>query len=371
MLGLLILLAAASFVVSMVLTLVMRRLSPSLGLLDHPGERKVHVQSTPSGGGVAIFLGVWTPVALGVAVCVYLHQLGGTLPFWPELGEHAPGVLSLARRLGLIFLGALIVWALGLADDRWNLSPWPRLAVQIGVAVLLVLSGMNISIFIESAWIRGVITVLWIVGLTNAFNMLDNMDGLSAGVGLIIAAFFSIVALQSGQYFMAAFLCCLAGALGGFLVYNFSPASIFMGDSGGTLLGYLLAVMTVQFTFYQPDRPYFPVVVPLLVFGLPLFDAITVVWIRLRSGRSPFQGDTNHFSHRLVALGMTKRQAVLTIYLVTATVALGATVLYYARSGAILVIFAQTIALFTIIGILERARPQKAQGRTPPASPEK
>ena len=201
--------------------------------------------------------------------------------------------------------------------------------------------------------------------------MLDNMDGLSAGVGLIIAAFFSIVALQSGQYFMAAFLCCLAGALGGFLVYNFSPASIFMGDSGGTLLGYLLAVMTVQFTFYQPDRPYFPVVVPLLVFGLPLFDAITVVWIRLRSGRSPFQGDTNHFSHRLVALGMTKRQAVLTIYLVTATVALGATVLYYARSGAILVIFAQTIALFTIIGILERARPQKAQGRTPPASPEK
>jgi len=126
--------------------------------------------------------------------------------------------------------------------------------------------------------------------------------------------------------------------------------------------------MTVQFTFFQPERPYFPIVVPLLMFGLPLFDTITVVWIRVRSGRSPFRADTNHFSHRLVALGMTHRQAVLTIYLVTATVALGATALFYAASAAVLVIFAQTVAVFAIIGILERARPQKEQKRGSAAS---
>ena len=312
MAGFLVLLVAMSFAVSLVATLVMRRLSHRMGLVDHPGERKVHARPTPSGGGVAIFL------------------------------------------------GAAVIWGVGLADDRRGLSAWGRLVVQILVALFLLWNGMGISIFIESGLVRGVVTVVWIVALINAFNMLDNMDGLSAGVGLIIAAVFSIVAVQTGQLFMAAFLCCLIGALGGFLVYNFPPAGIFMGDSGGTLLGYLLAVTTVLFTFYQPERPYFPIVVPLMIFGLPLFDMITVIWIRVRSGRNPLKGDTNHFSHRLVALGMTPRQAVLTIYLVTATVGLGATVLYYARPFAILVIFAQAVAMFTIIGILERARPQKA-----------
>ncbi len=363
MAGLLILLVAASFSIAVVMTPVMRRASAALGLIDHPGERKGHPEPTPNGGGVAVFAAAWLPVGAAVVVCGYLQGSGATLPLLSKLSAHAAGVMSLVPRLRIIFLGALVIWGLGLADDRWSISPWIRLAVQFGTALLLVLCGMNISIFVESAWIRGAITILWMVGLINAFNLLDNMDGLSAGAGMIIAIVFSIVAVQTGQFFIAAFLCCLIGALGGFLIYNFPPASIFMGDSGGTLLGYLLAVMTVEFTFFQPERPLFPVVVPLMMFGLPLFDMITVTWIRLRSGRSPFQGDTNHFSHRLVALGMTRGQAVLTIYLVTATVGLGATVLYYAASAAILVVFAQAVAIFAIIGILERARPQEARER--------
>jgi len=366
MTGFLILLTGVSFFISLATTVAMFRVSPALGLVDHPGERKVHGRPMPCGGGVAIFAATWAPVAGAVAICLYLDRSGIGPPLWPDLSSHVAGVLSRAPRLGVIFIGALIIWAMGLADDRWDIPPWVRLAVQSGVALFLILCGMNISIFIQSAWVRGAITLLWIVGLTNAFNMLDNMDGLSAGVGLIIALMFSIVALQTGQFFIAAFLCCLIGALGGFLLYNFPPASIFMGDSGGTLLGYLLATMTVEFTFYQPEKPLFPVVVPLMMFGLPLFDTVTVLWIRLRSGRSPFRGDTNHFSHRLVALGMTPRQAVLTIYLVTATVALGATVLYYARQSAVLVVFAQAVALFAIIGILERARPQKARRQDRP-----
>jgi UDP-GlcNAc:undecaprenyl-phosphate GlcNAc-1-phosphate transferase len=299
---------------------------------------------------------LWLPIWISVAFCFYLRaapNFAAAAPIPENLKIQVMGVLDRAPQLAMIFLGGVIVYLLGLADDRWSLSPWLRLAVEAAVALMLVLSGISVELFIESRVLRGIITVVWIVGLINAFNFLDNMDGLSAGVAAIIAVFFSVVAFQTVHYFVGGALCCLIGALLGFLVFNFPPASLFMGDCGSMTIGYSLAVLTVQFTFFQGERPYFPIVVPLMMFGVPLFDTITVTWIRIRSGHSPFLGDTNHFSHRLVALGMKPWQAVLTIYLVTATVALGVTVLYYASSVAILVIFAQTVAVFTIIAILE------------------
>jgi UDP-GlcNAc:undecaprenyl-phosphate/decaprenyl-phosphate GlcNAc-1-phosphate transferase len=363
MIGFLILLVAASMGISLVGTLLVMRVAPRLGLVAHPGGRMIHQQPTPVGGGTAIFLGLWLPIWVSVAFCYYLRAAGGAPPTfasaWPipeNLKIQVMGVVDKAPQLAMIFLGGVIVFLLGLADDRWSLSPWMRLAIETGVALMLVLTGINVEFVIESRILRGLITVVWIVGLINAFNFLDNMDGLSAGVAAIIAVFFSVVAFQTVHYFVGGALCCLIGALVGFLIFNFPPASIFMGDCGSTTIGYSLAVLTVVFTFIEPDKPWstvFPLVVPLMIFAVPLFDAITVTWIRIRSGRSPFRGDTNHFSHRLVALGMKPWQAVLTIYLVTATVALGVTVLYYASSVAILVIFAQTVAVFTIIGILE------------------
>lgn len=360
------LVVAVSLTIALIGTAAMIRLAPKWGLVANPGERRIHVKPTPMGGGIAIFIAIWAPIIAGLALCHCLVNSGKGLVFWPDLTPYLTGITGLSPRLGAIFVGGLVIFLLNLADDFWKLSPWARLAVEAIVAIGLVLCGLNVSIFIDNAFIRGAITVLWIVGLINAFNMMDNMDGLSAGVASIIAVFFCIVAVQTGHYFIAAFLCCIIGALLGFLLFNFPPAAIFMGDCGATTIGYMLSVMTVEFTFFQPERPYFPIVLPLMVFGVPLFDTITVVWIRLRSGRSPFQGDTNHFSHRLLALGMTHRQAVLTIYLVTATVALGATVLYYASSFAVLVIFAQTVAIFTIIGILERAaRPDPTRKSEP------
>jgi UDP-GlcNAc:undecaprenyl-phosphate GlcNAc-1-phosphate transferase len=357
-------LLAAALAISLAVSYGMRRVSHWVGLLSHPGGHRTHDEPMPMGGGVGIFLGAWLPIAIALAACWYLNR-HGHIPGWDVLTVHAAGALSVAPRLGIIFLGGLIIWVMGLADDKWRVSPWVRLAIEAGVALILVASGKTISIFIESAWIRVPITVLWVVGIINAFNMLDNMDGLCGGVSVIISMFFTIVAVQTGHFFVAAFLCCVTGAIGGFLLFNFPPARIFMGDSGSTTIGYMLAVMTLEFTFYQPETPYFPVVMPVMMFAVPLFDMITVVWIRLRARRSPFRGDTNHFSHRLVALGMSRRQAVLTIYLITATVALGATVLYYASPGAILVIFAQTVFIFTIIGILESARPQTPREQTP------
>jgi UDP-GlcNAc:undecaprenyl-phosphate GlcNAc-1-phosphate transferase len=360
MIGFLILLVAASMAISLMGTLLVMRVAPRLGLVAQPGGRMIHKLPTPVGGGTAIFLGLWLPIWISVAFCFYLRAAGGApssfaaaLPIPTHLKDQVMGVVAMAPQLAMIFLGGVLVFLLGLADDRWNLSPWLRLAVEAGVALMLVLSGVSVELFIESRLLRGIITVVWIVGLINAFNFLDNMDGLSAGVAAIIALFFSVVAFQTVHYFVGGALCCLIGALLGFLIFNFPPASLFMGDCGSMTIGYSLAVLTVQFTFFQAERPYFPIVVPLMMFGVPLFDTITVMWIRIRSGHSPFRGDTNHFSHRLVALGMRPWQAVLTIYLVTATVALGVTVLYYASSVAILVIFAQTVAVFAIIGILE------------------
>lgn len=357
-----------SMALSVILTAAMRRWSHNLGLVAHPGERRIHTNATPCGGGVAIFFALWIPIILGIAVCLYFRGRKELPAAFAGLTEHIPGIieymsgaLTKLPKLIAIAAGGAIIWIVGLVDDRWGLGPWGRLLIQIGVAVMLVFCGISISVFIDSTAVRYTLTILWIVGLINAFNMLDNMDGLSAGVGAIIAAAFCIVSLQTGQYFISAFLCCLIGALLGFLCHNFPPAKIFMGDSGSTIIGYTLAVMAVEFTFLRDHHPYFPIVVPLLLFGMPIFDTITVVWIRIRSGRSPWQGDTNHFSHRLVALGMSRSQAVLVIYLITTTVGLGATVLYYARPGATLVILAQAIAVFAIIGILERAHPKTRQ----------
>ncbi|MGD1000206.1 MAG: MraY family glycosyltransferase [Candidatus Brocadiia bacterium] len=363
MIGFLILLVAASMAISLFGTLLVMRYAPRLGLVAHPGGRMIHKQPTPVGGGTAIFLGLWLPIWISVAFCFYLRAANfpATLPIPENLKIQVMGVLDKAPQLAMIFLGGVIVYLVGLADDRWSLSPWLRLVIEVGVALMLVLSGVSVELFFESRILRGVITVVWIVALINSFNFLDNMDGLSAGVAAIIAVFFSVVAFQTVHYFVGGALCCLIGALMGFLVFNFPPASLFMGDCGSMTIGYSLAVLTVQFTFFQAERPYFAIVVPLMMFGVPLFDTITVMWIRIRSGRSPFIGDTNHFSHRLVALGMKPWQAVLTIYLVTATVALGVTVLYYmASSVAILVIFAQTVAVFTIIGILETTGRRKS-----------
>jgi UDP-GlcNAc:undecaprenyl-phosphate/decaprenyl-phosphate GlcNAc-1-phosphate transferase len=364
MAGLLAAVILVSFIVSLVFTRAMHWASPKLGLVANPGAHRKHETPTPCGGGIAIFLGLWIPIWAGVLVCLLARSGYFDLPV-KALTPYLDGIYDTLPRLGLVFLGAFVIWAIGLADDIWGLSPWLRLLVHIGVGLMLLWGGMNISVYIDSPLLRGIVTVLWITGLINSFNMLDNMDGLTAGVAMIIAAAFCVVALQTGSYLVAGMLCCVIGAGGGFLLYNFNPASIFMGDSGSTQFGYLLAVLTVQFTFFRADRPhfespFFPIIVPLLMFGLPLFDTITVVWSRLREGRSPWEGDTNHFSHRLVALGMSKRQAVLLIYLVTATIALGATVLYYCRSEvAMLVIFAQAVAIFAIIGILERVRPKE------------
>ena len=345
---------AVSFVLSLCFTALAKRASHRLGLIDHPAARKVHQKPMPTGGGLALALTVFLCVVAGLVVAYVVQQ--GWRPGWlPDLlAEDHSLILGKARALALIFLGAVVMVVTGFIDDRKALRPGVKLAVQAAVALALVLSGLRLKLFVQNEVVRGVVTFLWIIGITNAFNLLDNMDGLSAGVGLIVSAIFCVVALQTTQYFVAVLLLTLMGALGGFLVFNFNPASIFMGDTGALFLGYMMAVLTVVFTLPPAPQPLFSAVTPLVILAVPLFDTISVVVIRLHHGVSPFTADKKHFSHRLVELGMSVRQAVLTIYLVTAVIGLSATQLYKADAIGSIVALVQVFGVLWVIVILEQ-----------------
>ena len=225
---------------------------------------------------------------------------------------------------------------MGLVDDIKNLDWRLRLGIQVGCAAVLAATGIRITLFgpFTHPVVGGAVTVLWIVGLTNAFNMLDNMDGLAASVGLIAASLFCGAQVAVGDLFVPAVLLVVVGALGGFLVHNRPPARLFMGDAGSNFLGFLLGTLTVVGTFTREGYSACSVLAPLLVMAVPLYDMSSVILIRLREGRSPFKADRRHFSHRLVARGLTPSQAVWTIDLVTLAGGLGALLLTPARLAA-------------------------------------
>ena len=244
---------------------------------------------------------------------------------------------------------------LGIVDDHRPLSPWLKLAVQVGVALTLTgWFGIRSAEALRPA-AAVIVTTVWIVALTNAFNFLDNTDGLSAGVASITAIVLAISALLAGQVFVPCLLLLVAGAVIGFVIYNFPPASIFMGDAGSLVVGYLLAVCTVLTTFYNPEmgRTPFGVLVPLVVFAVPLYDMGSVIIYRLRQGVSVFRGDRRHFSHRLLRRGMSPTMAILTIYLATMATALPAILLPLHRWPVAILILSQCLCVVAIIALLE------------------
>lgn len=358
-----------SCIVAFLGTLVMRRLAPRWGLVDQPNRRKVHVVPVPLGGGVAISCGVILPFAVGTLVLLLMddRSLESVLPKFavPHLG-------GLRERLGGLWImlgGGLLLMTLGLIDDRRGLDWRIRLFVQFAVAtVCVVTQGWQLTAFLDIprlGWLVSVgLSVIWIVALINSFNMLDNMDGLSAGVAAIAASILATVMLISPaaprpQLFVAGFLFVLVGALLGFLIHNRPPAKIFMGDAGSYFVGFCIAIATLLATYagYSPASPGpYAVLAPLCVMAVPLYDMTTVIWIRVREGRSPFEADKNHFSHRLVELGLSKTQAVWTIYLTTATCGLGALLLHQVDLFGALVIVVLIVFVLLLIAILESTR---------------
>lgn len=337
------------------LTFAVRRIFGAVGFVDRPGGHKEHGAPVALGGGVAIFLATVLPVLTGAitARLVDPRNPPGWIP--QSLVEHLPGMSEKLPILLAIIAGALVLHVLGLIDDARPLGPWIKLIVQIAVAAVIV-GGFKIRAAEALAPpISIALTMLWIVLIVNAFNFLDNIDGLSAGVGAIAATIFAAAALRGGQLFVPMFALVLAGSLIGFLVFNFPPATVFMGDAGSMVIGYLLAVLTVMTTFYDPVAKGSPagLLMPIVVLAVPLYDVVSVCVHRIRAGVSPFRGDRRHFSHRLVNRGMSTRSAVLTIYLATAATSLSAILLPRADWTTAGLVFAQTICVVLIIAILE------------------
>lgn len=347
----------ASFALALLLTPAFKRLSFQWGFVDQPDvERKIHTHAMPLLGGCAVFGAFAANVLFNYLVVLPLFSKID-LPFieMPDLRIHIEGAFSVWRKLVVLLLGGFLMIALGVYDDKKELKARSKLLGQFLVAAVVWLAGMRITLFMHSKIVSFVLTVLWIVTITNAMNFLDNMDGLCAGIGLVCSLLFGFIAGIQQQYFVCLLSIALAGALLGFLPHNFKPASIFLGDAGSHFIGYMLAVLSIMGTFYRQGEPtYLPVLIPLLVMAVPLFDLVMVMWIRLQRGQPVYLGDVNHISHRLVRLGLPQSWAVTLIYLITLTLGLGATVLLWAQWTGALIVIVQAICILAIVTLLEQ-----------------
>jgi UDP-GlcNAc:undecaprenyl-phosphate/decaprenyl-phosphate GlcNAc-1-phosphate transferase len=329
--------AVVSAFVTVIVTMPLwRRWALRTGLVDEPGLRKIHGQAVPLAGGLAVMTGVLLPALVGsVALWLQIASPGERELLLRDSTTHAAlrfalldpttafllkhGLGRRALELTAIFLGALGMVALGVWDDKHELRPRTKFAGQVLLATLVAASGVRITLFVPNPIFSYAITILWILTVINAFNFMDNMNGLCAGLGAIAAWYFASIAAADGQYLVALIAFLTFGALLGFLPYNFPRARVFIGDAGSHLVGYLLAVLAILPHFYTPGHPRrLAVLIPLLVLVVPLIDLVWVVLLRWRIGQPFYQGDTNHLSHRLVRLGLSQTTAVLLIWLAAA-----------------------------------------------------
>jgi UDP-GlcNAc:undecaprenyl-phosphate/decaprenyl-phosphate GlcNAc-1-phosphate transferase len=343
-------------VLSVILTNMARIYALRTGFVSKPSGDRFSSRVVPLGGGIAIFAGMAIAILGAMAVVKYL-ALPGRLDW---LGEsvtiHTAGFLGKTGKIFIILLLAMILFLLGLWDDRKRLGPFFKLAVQFAVAVSAAwFANIRAEFFINNTIITTILSALWIVFLINSFNFLDNMDGLSAGIAAITSSVLFAAAATNGQVFVGALALVFIGTLLGFLVFNFPPAKIFMGDAGSLVVGFFVALLSLRTTYYnQAISPqWYPVFVPLVVMAVPLYDFISVTLLRISQGKSPFVGDTQHFSHRMKKLGLSDTQTVLTLYLATLCTALGATFLYQVNSAGVILIFVQTVMVLSIIAIFE------------------
>jgi UDP-GlcNAc:undecaprenyl-phosphate GlcNAc-1-phosphate transferase len=284
-------------------------------LVDDPGERKIHDQSMPLAGGYAVLTGILLPLAAGAG----LVASGLLKVSFTNLIAH--GLERRGLELAAIALGGIAIVILGWLDDKHELKPLPKFIGQFLIALLVAMACKRITLFVPNVAFSYIITILWLLTVMNAFNFMDNMNGLCAGVGAIGGFLFALIAAADGEYLvaLAGFLIC--GALVGFLPWNFPNARSFLGDAGSQLVGYLLAVMAILPHFYTKHNPNrLAMLSPLLVLAVPLIDLAQVVILRTLNGKPFWMGDTNHLSHRLARAGLSRTQAVLVLWLVAAVI---------------------------------------------------
>ncbi len=349
-------LLVGSLAFSAALTALAKRVAPRIGLVAYPKADRYHRTVIPLGGGIAIFCTLAAFLIASAATIRFL-VVPGYLGWLAERVHFNPAdFLNRVNELLAILLCATILFLVGLWDDKRALGPFVKLALQFVVAFLAAwLGDVRVEFFIENRLVTSALSALWIVLLVNAFNFLDNMDGASAGIAVIVSAVLLTAAAFNGQVFVGGLAIVFIGALLGFLLFNFPPASIFMGDAGSLVVGFFVALLTLRTDYYRQAQSgsWYPVLLPLIAVAVPLYDFASVMLLRISQGKSPFVGDTQHFSHRLRRRGLTDRQTALTLYLATLCTGLGATFLYQVSLvGAILIVI-QTCLILAIIGVFE------------------
>lgn len=332
-----------AFVFSFAITPPVKKLAVKIKAVDVPKDgRRMHSHPIPRLGGLAIIF--------GFAVSVMCFG-------------------QMSRSLASVLLGALIIAAMGVVDDIKALDAKPKFLIQIVAATIAVVGGdlkiqvfTNPNIFSDAAylvlpdWVSIVITIIWIVFITNAVNFIDGLDGLAAGVSAIMSVSLVFIASRLGEYSVAVIGAALMGACFGFLPYNFNPAKIFMGDTGSTFLGFILATLSIQGVFKSYAIISFAV--PLLILGLPLLDASFAMIRRILKGQSPMKADRGHLHHRLIDMGFSQKQTVFILYVISGI--LGITAIILAESGTLraILLLVCVIVFLIVQGVLRENRLQ-------------
>lgn len=388
-----------AIIVSLVGTFVARAIGRRLNMMDGAGvtgQIKAAPRLVPNIGGIGIFLGFALPLVVlllsyaGYTATLNPHEVG----LAPHVREHLAGFQNKAGDAWIMLFGVLTLHVVGLIDDRRPLGALPKLMVMLMVATLVLwITDTRMFTMLDAhvggAWASIALTVLWIVVVTNAMNFLDNMDGLSAGVGAIASMSFLAISLLQGQWFVAGCFALLVGSLLGFLTFNRAPASIFMGDGGSLVLGFLLAFLSVRITYTVTDSgrtfytPYsttsgpgtgelfawYATLTPLVVLAIPLYDLTSVVILRLSQGKSPFVGDLQHFSHRFVDRGLSKPVAVAVIWGFAGVTGLAGVLLIHTNTIGAILIATMVALLLIVLAIIEFAGSKPTNGSPQPRLP--
>lgn len=317
----------------LIVTPIVKKFAIKIGAVDQPNKRKVHDKVMPRMGGLAIFIGV---VAGALAGGLFLHN-----------------------KITAISVGAVLIVILGIFDDKYNLSARFKFLVQVLVACLIVSTGLKMDFFsvpfltdrIELGWMAYPLTVLWIVGITNAINLIDGLDGLAAGISVIGLSTIAVMAFSADKILILSLSLVVIGSTIGFLFYNFHPAKIFMGDTGSLFLGYMISVLSLLGLYKSVTL--FSVVVPVIILGVPIFDTTFAIIRRILNKQPISSPDKSHIHHRLMAFGLSHRMAVIVIYMIGLVFSLSAILLTSATIWLsliiifLLVMFMQVIAEVT------------------------
>lgn len=360
-------LLAGSFALSLVLTYFSRKYAIRTGFLSRPVSDRFSKNIVPLGGGIAIFATLAITIIGSIAIVKFLAEPGHLDWLSSSVTIYTEGFLSKSGKLMMTLGFVFALFLLGLWDDKKHLGPFFKLVVQLIIAFCAAFfADIRVEFFIQNKIITSIISAFWITLMINSFNFLDNMDGLSAGIAVITSSILFSISAMNGQIFISGIAIVFIGTLLGFLVFNFPPAKIYMGDAGSLVIGFFIALLSLRTTYYHQAAQsghWYSVFVPLIVLAVPLYDFISVSFLRIMQGKSPFVGDTQHFSHRIKKHGFSDTQTALILYLATLCTGLGASFLSQVNMAGAVLIFIQTILILAIIAVFETAATNEKHDR--------